>query len=460
MLKNYWLVAWRNFIKKKAHSFINISGLSVGMAVAILIGLWIHDEYAFDTQNPYYNRIARVIQNTTHNGAVATTMTVPYPLADELRKHYGADFTRVALGTGIGQRMMGYGEKKLNIKGGFYEETFAEMLHPDMLKGRVENLQDPGTILISASTANAFFGDTDPMGKTLTIDNSFNAKVAGVYEDLPFSSTFRDLEFIGPWQLYFHNTEWIRTIQDPWRPNAFEVYVQLTNQADPVKTSLRVKDAKLKMLNKRLATSKAQLFLFPMDKWHLYSEFKDGVNTGGRIQYVWLFGIIGIFVLLLACINFMNLSTARSEGRAREVGIRKAIGSMRQQLIGQFFSESLLMAFFAFVFSLALVGLSLPLFNEIADKQMVLPLGNRWFWMTGFIFTLVTGLIAGSYPALYLSSFRAVNVLKGNFRIRQKCIHSTQGPGRTSIHGLGGPYHRHHHSLSAGTICQRPARRL
>ena len=417
MLKNYWLVAWRNLIKNKAHSMINIAGLSVGMAVAVLIGLWIHDEYAFDTQNPHYHRIARVIQNMTHNGSVSTIMTLPYPLADELRKHYGEDFAAVAMGTGATDYILGVGAKRWNIKGGFYEPAIAGLLDLKMLKGRTDGLQSPAAVFLSASTANPMFGESDPVGQTIRFQNTFDARVAGVYADLPYTSAFRDLQFIGSWQLYYSNTSWIRTIQDPWRPNAFELYVQLNDKTSFDKTSEKIRDAKLKMLNPRLATSKPKLFLFPMSRWHLYSEFRDGVNTGGRIQYVWLFGIIGIFVLLLACINFMNLSTARSEKRAREVGIRKAIGSLRKQLIGQFFSESLLVAVFALALSIVLVGISLPFFNEIADKRMTIPWGNGWFLLIALLFTVVTGLVAGSYPALYLSAFRPVQVLKGSFRV-------------------------------------------
>lgn len=417
MLKNYWRVAWRNLSKNRSQSIINIAGLSVGMAVTILIGLWIYDECTFDTGNPQHDRIARVIQNVTHSGQTSTWMTVPYPLAEELRRHYGGDFARVVLGSGSGDHMLTYKEKKLTIRGGFYEPPFAGMLDLKMLKGQDENLNDPSSVLLSASTAKAYFGDSDPMGMSLRIDNSLNAKVAGVYEDLPFNSTFRDLGFIAPWQLFYANTDWIRTIEDPWRPNAFEVYVQLTDKAHLDRASLRIRDAKLKMVNKRLATSDPRLFLFPMNKWHLYSEFKEGVNTGGRIRYVWMFGIIGAFVLLLACINFMNLSTARSEKRAREVGIRKAVGSLRKQLILQFFSESFLVALLAFIVSLALVQLSLRFFNEVADKQMSILWSSPWFWLTGLVFTLLTGLVAGSYPALYLSSFQPVKVLKGSFRV-------------------------------------------
>jgi ABC-type antimicrobial peptide transport system permease subunit len=417
MIKNYLIVAWRYLIKNKAHSFINILGLSVGMAVALLIGLWIHDELSFDKNHSNYDRVARVIQNVTHNGAVQTWNSVPLPLAEELRKHYGSDFKSVVMGRGSSDLIVGFGDKKITQKGAFYEPPITDLLSLHMLKGSRDALKDPSAIILSASGAKALFGDNDPMGKILKLDNSINAKVAGVYEDLPYNSTFSDLRFIAPWQLLYTSTDWIRTMQDPWRPNAFELYVQLTDKANLASASARIRDAKLKMVNPALAAHKPQLFLFPMSQWHLFSEFRNGVNTGGRIQYVWMFGIIGIFVLLLACINFMNLSTARSEKRAPEVGIRKAIGSLRSQLIYQFFSESILVVSLAFIFSLVLAQLSLPFFNGVADKKMAIPWQSFGFWITALSFTLVTGLISGSYPALYLSSFRPVKVLKGSFRV-------------------------------------------
>jgi ABC-type antimicrobial peptide transport system permease subunit len=255
------------------------------------------------------------------------------------------------------------------------------------------------------------------MNKMMKIDNRMDVKVAGVYEDMPRNTSFSELGFMAPWQLYFNNTEWIRTASDPWRPNAFMIFTELADNTDFAKVSARIKDAKLNNVNKELAKKKPALFLHPMSKWHLYSDFKNGINIGGRIQYVWLFGIIGMFVLLLACINFMNLSTARSEKRAKEVGIRKAVGSLRSQLIFQFFIESLVISVFSFVIAIVLVQLILPFFNEVAGKKMSILWSNSLFWLIGIGFSLMTGLIAGSYPALYLSSFEPVKILKGTFKV-------------------------------------------
>lgn len=416
MIKNYLKTAWRNLIKNKVHSFINIAGLSVGMAVAILIGLWIWDELSFDKVHQNYSSIAKVIQNVTNNGEVQTWESVPYPLAAELRKSYGNDFKSVVMTAGMGDHLLALDNKKLTRNGGYMDWQGPEMFTLQMLKGSRNALKDPTSILISATTARAYFGDADPMGKTLKIDNQVIAKVAGVYTDLPQNATFANLGFIGSWEM-FYNANDIKSMKEPWRPNFCTLYVQMADNADMVSVSLKIKDVKLRNVNAVLAKKKPALFLQPMNKWHLYDEFKDGKNTGGRIQYVWMFGIIGVFVLLLACINFMNLSTARSEKRAKEVGIRKAIGSLRGQLIYQFFSESLLCVALAFLLAILFVQLSLPFFNEVSDKKMGILWGSPLFWMLSVGFSLLTGLIAGSYPAFYLSSFQPVKVLKGPFKV-------------------------------------------
>jgi putative ABC transport system permease protein len=279
----------------------------------------------------------------------------------------------------------------------------------------------PGSIFLSESMAKAFFGAADPMGQNLEIDTSV-VKVAGVYEDFPRNSSFSELKFMSTWGFFYNRATWLRTIEDPWRPNFISTYVELADNADFGHVSGVIRDSKLKHVNAHLAAKKPAVFLFPMSRWHLYSEFKNGVNVGGAIQYVWMFGTIGVFVLLLACINFMNLSTAQSEKRAREVGIRKTLGSLRRQLVIQFFSESLLTVVFSFALCLVLVKLALPFFNEAADKQMEILWARPAFWMASACFVVFTALIAGSYPAIYLSSFRPVRVLKGTFKAGRLAI--------------------------------------
>jgi putative ABC transport system permease protein len=416
MIQNYFKIAWRNLIKNKAHSFINIVGLSVGMAVAIAIGLWIYDEVSYDKDNPNYDHIAQVIQNVNNNGEVQTWTNVPYPLADELRKSYGSNFKYLVMSAGTGNHILTMGDKKLTEWGSYFEPRAPDLLGLKMIAGTRNSLTDPTSILLSASTAKAYFGDADPINKVLKIDNRDNVKVTGVYQDLPANSTFSGYAFLATWQIYYQNS-WVRSVIDTWRPNAFRIYVRMADNADMAAVSLKIRDVKLHKVSTELAKHKPALFLFPMNKWHLYSEFKNGLNVGGRIQYVWLFGIIGLFVLLLACINFMNLSTARSEKRAKEVGIRKAVGSLRGQLIYQFFTESLLFVLIAFALSILFVQLALPFFNQVAGKQMAILWASPLFWLMCIGFSLITGLIAGSYPAFYLSSFQPVKVLKGAFRV-------------------------------------------
>jgi ABC-type antimicrobial peptide transport system permease subunit len=293
------------------------------------------------------------------------------------------------------------------------------MFSINLLKGDPElALKDPYSIILSESVAKTFFGDADPMGQTMRVNNKSDVKVTGVYEDLPHSSRFRETSFIMPWALYISENEWIKNMDDPWDSNFTQTWAQLADNTDFEQVSAKivnVKYNKLRTDNDR--KYKPEVFLHPMSNWHLYSEFKEGKNMGGRIEFVWMFGIIGVFVLLLACINFMNLSTARSEKRAKEVGIRKSVGSMRSQLINQFFCESIVVALLAFILAIGLVYLALPPFNQVADKQLTLLWSRPQFWLIGIGFSLITGIVAGSYPALYLSSFQPVKVLKGTFRV-------------------------------------------
>jgi putative ABC transport system permease protein len=416
MFGNYFKIALRNLGRNKFSSLINIGGLAVGMGVAMLIALWVIDEISFDKGNDNYKKIGLVYQNVTNNGEVQTGNVVPYPLANELRKNYSQDFTYVVMATGSNPGILSWGEKRLSKEGRFMEPQAPSLLDLHMVRGNRNALADPASIILSESAAKAFFGDADPMDRLMKIDNRMDVKVTGIYEDFPSNSRFAGHEFFAPWDLYFANTEWVRTAPDPWRPNAFQLFVQVADNADFATVSAKIKDEKLKNINEQLAKKKPELFILPMSKWHLSSEYKNGVNTGGAIRYVWLFGTIGVFVLLLACINFMNLSTARSEKRAREVGIRKAIGSLKGQLIWQFLAESILVAFFSFILSFAFVQLLLPFFNGLSGKQMTIPWNNPLFWILGIGFTLITGLLAGSYPAFYFSSFRPVKVLKGTFR--------------------------------------------
>jgi putative ABC transport system permease protein len=276
--------------------------------------------------------------------------------------------------------------------------------------------------MLSESVAKSLFGDKSPMGKLVNVGRKHNVKVTGVYEDLPHNTSFRKVKVIMPWALWLIDNPWVKTMKKPWGSNFSQTYAQVADHVAIEDASARIKNVKLDNLSKEEAKFRWMIFLHPMSQWELYSEFKNGVNIGGQIKYVWLFGIIGVFILMLACINFMNLSTARSGKRAREVGIRKAIGSERSQLIHQFFTESYLVVFLAFLVALLLVELLLPPFNAVADKKIealwaTSATARPLFWLIGLAFIGIIGLVTGSYPAFYLSSFQPLSVLKGTCRV-------------------------------------------
>jgi len=410
MLKNYFRVAWRHLGKNKGYTFINIAGLATGMAIALLIGLWITDELTFDHYHKKHSRIAQamIIQHTTdgvYNGDV-----VAVPMGRAFRDQYRDLFTSVAQVGGGGGHLVAIGDKKLTASGIWAGKELPEMFTFRMLKGSTASLQDPATALISESLATSLFGKTDPVGKTFKYEGRLDFTIGGVYEDLPHNSTFYDTKMILPWSskenaYYNKNTS--------WEDHNGNIWVQLADNVTVEQVNARIKSLPTSFIK----GYKEEGMVYPLDKAYLYNEFHNGKPTGGRIQFVWLFGFIGVFVLLLACINFMNLSTARSEKRAREIGIRKTVGGLKSQLIIQFLSESVLVAILSFVLAVLIAQGSLPFFNNLSAKNMQLPWSNGWFWGMAIGFTLFTGLLAGSYPAFYLSRFDPVKVLKGSFRV-------------------------------------------
>ena len=407
MYKSYLKIAWRNLLKTRVFSSINVVGLAAGMTVAMLIGLWIWDEVSFDSYFEHRNRLAQVMLNQTHEGVVYTGETVQMPLGEALRTTHAGDFEAVSLASWSNSYLLSTGEKKLSGKGMWVQPAFPAMFTLNMLKGKQDVLKDPSTILISSSLSKALFGNDDPVNKSLRIDNKMDLVVGGVYEDLPYNTTFRETQLLLPWE---NKENWLNS-QTDWTNHCGQLFVKLINGAD-----LNIVNEKIKSLpTPHIKEVKEEIVLQPLSKLHLYNEFDNGKASGGRIQFVWLFGIVGVFVLLLACINFMNLSTARSEKRAREVGIRKTIGSVRSQIIGQFLSESVVVSCLSLFISLVLVQLSLPSFNALADKKISVTWIDPMFWVLIIGFTIFTGLIAGSYPAFYLSAFKPVRILKGAF---------------------------------------------
>ncbi|MCR8561614.1 ABC transporter permease [Mucilaginibacter sp. BJC16-A38] len=416
MLKNNLKIAWRNLVKNGISSFINVGGLAVGMAVAILIGLWIHDELAFNKYFQNYDRIGQVM--TKWKLATGARTSEPMPLGTALQSVYKQDFKSVILSTQPEDHVLAFGDNKFRQSGKFMQPEGVAMFSLKILKGSNEGLNDLNSILIGESLAKKLFGDADPINKVLKMDNNMNVKVTGVYEDFPRNTDLNNITFFSTWDLYASANTWVAKKSHDWGNNWVNIFVQLSPNSNFDRISAKIKNIKTPHVGPEEAAATPSIFVHPMSKWHLYSNFGNAGESleSGQMQAIWFYGTIGIFVLLLACINFMNLSTARSEKRAKEVGIRKAVGSVRGQLIYQFFAESLLVTFVAFLLAILLVVLILPWFNNVAGKTLGVLWANPFFWLGGITFTFFTGLIAGSYPALYLSSFNPVKVLKGTFR--------------------------------------------
>ena len=393
------------------------------MSVAMLIGLWVYDELSFNKYHANYERIAQLmIRGNDPKEGPFINNSVQYPLATELQTHYKDQFKHIARASWIREYILSAGDKKLSRTGQFMDNGGPEMLSLKMEKGNWNGLKDPYSIMLSSSSAKALFGESDPLDKLVMINNKIPVKVTGVYEDLPENTQFKNIKFFSTWSLFLSENDWIqkRALND-WNNHFLKIYAEILPGVNMKTVENAIKDIELQNIknleNFEEQTARTpQVFLHPMKRWHLY-PFKDGLTDDKPLRMVWLVGIIGMFVLVLACINFMNLSTARSEKRAKEVGIRKTIGSMRSQLIYQFFSESFLIVFMSFVLAYLAVNFSLSWFNELAGKEMIMPWSDVYFWLISVAFIIVTGVLAGSYPALYLSSFKAVKVLKGTFRI-------------------------------------------
>ncbi|GHM99141.1 ABC transporter permease [Cytophagales bacterium WSM2-2] len=411
MLIHHLLITWRNFGRNPSYALLNIGGLAIGLTVALVVGLWVTDELSYNTSFDHHDRIAQLMVRGTNSSGVYVQWAASPPYAPALRQQFGDDFEHMLMFSQPWDRILATSTVSIVKKGYYAEPGAAEMLTLDMLEGNRSGLSAVNSILLSQSAAHALFGQETALGKTVRIDSKTDVTVTGVYKDIPFNSDFADMQFLAPWELYVTvNRQWMRL--DDWRQNGFLAFAEIKEGRDFAAVSQKIKDVKKLHAPPEEAKNNPQFFLHPMNKWRLYSDLESSIETG-RIKLVWMFGTIGSFVLILACINFMNLATARSEKRAKEVGIRKTAGSGRFQLILQFFSESVMIAFLAFVVALIAVYLLLPVFNQMAEKQMELPLGNLIFWMGCLAFTLFTGLLAGSYPALYLSSFQPGLVLKG-----------------------------------------------
>jgi putative ABC transport system permease protein len=366
MYKNYFKTAFRNLWKNKGYSTINILGLAVGMAVALLIGMWVQHQLTFDGFHERKDNIAIVMKKTFFNNFKGTQTGVMLPLYDELRANYPEVKHITRLDWGSGHSLI-VGDKKIMKFGHFADPDFLRMFSFPLIKGTADKaLNDPYSIVITESLATALFGNDEPIGKMITVDKSKNVVVTGIVKDIPANSSI-SFDFVLPYELNVLTNDRVKQARDQWQNNFLQNFVELNEGISMEAFSKRIENIVREKVNDK---KESALFVHPMKKWHLFSEFKDWVNTGGEIEYVRLFSIIGIFVLAIACINFVNLSTARSEKRAREVCIRKTMGSQRRQLMVQFFGESLITTFIAFLFAVVFVQLTTPLLENIGFKGL------------------------------------------------------------------------------------------
>jgi putative ABC transport system permease protein len=405
MLKNYLKIAWRSLIKNKISSFINISGLAVGLAISILVMLVILNMISYDKFHTHLPNIHALMKSYKVNGEISAGTSVPGPLAAVIRNDIPEVKYISRFGNG-GQGLIKSGEKAVYERTVYVEpDYFRMMTFPAIAGNPVAALEQSGSVVITERTAKKLFGPENPIGKLIIYNNTYPLQVGAVIRDVPENSSER-FDVVLPFTIYEQeNRSWINN----WDHNSIATWMELQPGANL--TALNTKLEKL--IRKNLNSKDEGLFAYPFADMWLYGEFKNGKPSGGRIYAVLMLGAIGLFVLLIACINFMNLSTARSERRAREVGVRKVMGAFRRQVIFQFLSEAMLLTFISLLLGLLLAILALPVLNHFTEKPMTFDFANWRVWLSLLGMVLFTGLVAGSYPAFFLSSFKPVLVLKG-----------------------------------------------
>ena len=413
MIRNYTNVTFRNMIKYPAYSFINITGLSVGLAAFILIAMWIQHELSYDRFHEKHGRIYRVVENQFYaNNEVFPVAVTPGPLGPYLEETLPE--VEHALRLTDAQFLFQHEDQSFNERGYMADPTFFQMFSFQLTRGNKETvLSKLENIAISEKLAEKYFPDSEPIGKVLRINNT-DFSVSGVFADSPENSHLSEFDYILPFELYI-KFGWDSLKR--WGNNSYYTYVQLTKNASLENVNDKVRD----IIKKNNPPSVTELYLQPLTEIHLYSDFTADIGGHGDIQYIYIFSAVAAFVLIIACINFMNLSTARSASRSKEVGVRKVVGAARRQLILQFLAESLAFVLLALIVALIIVQLLLPVFNEISGKFLSLSMDSSIVWII-VVVTLATGMISGSYPAFFMSSFKPVTTLKGTFRTGRSAL--------------------------------------
>jgi putative ABC transport system permease protein len=415
MLRNYFKTAWRNIFRNKGYSALNIFGLATGMAVALMIGLWVNKEYSYDKFLADYQRLYLVRRNYYGNGDTVNYNGSSLKLADALRNQV-PDFEYVAETDYMGSHGLSVGDKKIYIPGSQTAKDFLKIFQFPMLKGNPGKvLKDPYSIVLTESTAKALFGNQDPMYKHVRFDNRNDLTVTGILKDLPANSSFQ-FNFLVPFSYYEANNDFPKNARHAnFEWNGFQTFVKLKPGVSLAQVSAKIRDIE-KVDKDNIMSSQTNVILQPLQNWHLLGRYENGKEMSGFGEYVNMFSIIGVLILIIACINFVNLATARSAKRAREVGVRKAIGSRKKDLVIQFLTESLLLTSIAGLFALLFVQLALPAFNTLTASKIIIPFAVPVFWLIILGCVLLIALAAGSRPAFYLSSFNPVKVLKGTIQ--------------------------------------------
>lgn len=405
-MTNYFKSTLRNLWKNRGYSTLNVAGLAIGVACASLIFLWVEDEVTFDHDVPNRNHIYKVMENEIHNGVAYTSSNLPGPMAAVLAGEVSGIKNASRITGDLNTVLITANDKTFYEKGEYVDSTFLSIIDPQLLKGSPETaLNDLYALVITERMALKFFGTTDVLGKTINIGKDKLFTITAVIQNPHPNSSFK-----GDWFARYELLESTLTWLTRWDAMGALTLVELYPDADVN----AINEKLTKVLKDRNPEKTNTCFLFPMNDWHLYHSFSNGSQDGnGQIKYVRLFTLIACIILIVACINFMNLATARSEQRVKEVGVRKTLGAGRRTLISQFLSESLMLAFVSVMVSIAIVYFVLPAFNSLVGKELTLRLNDGWHIGALLLVTLTCGLLAGSYPAFYLSSFNPVQVLKG-----------------------------------------------
>jgi putative ABC transport system permease protein len=405
MFRNYLKTAFRNLWKNKTFSFLNIFGLSIGIACAGFIFLWVENEFSYNNNNEKKPQLYQVMENQAYEGKHYTFAATPGLLAPAMKNELPgiADVCRLSWDQ---YTLFSLDDKAIYHRGYYADSNIFNMFTLPLVAGKKENVfEQLHSLVISEKMAKKFFPSAkDAFGKSIKVNNKEEYIISGVFKDLPDNSTLK-FDWLSPFKIFFDQNSWLTN----WGSNGIQTYVELEKQAQLTEVNKKLDG----FIKSKDSTAIARPFLLAMEDWRLRNNFEEGKQVGGRIQYVRMFMIIAWIVLLIACINFMNLATARSEKRAREVGVRKVMGAARPNLVSQFLSETVLMSFLSMIIGVGIMFALLPLFNMVVDKHLKIDLLNPLHFISLISIALICGLVAGSYPALYLSSFNPIMVIKG-----------------------------------------------